>query len=514
MSDLGPMDYIRQNPDIKELARKLNKIQNDILLMQSQIAANVNAASAGHIAENRPDNEIITGSGKSASSVSSGTDSVPDTGSFSDDDFVIFDEGDDTKLIKMVLAALTTATTRTLTMPDKNLSFAIDTGAEVIDHLEGLSVTIPVTGDWIIYSDGGVLKRALISELEKIIDHGSVGGLADDDHTQYLLADGSRNVTGNMIFEDSVKALFGTDSDGEVYHDDADMYIINNKGKIYIQPVDATKGIILRTGATVKIQDAEDSNLNVFNLNTTSRLLQIAVDLALTDSSKRFAVGAAVQDRIGIINFPVIATANAVGFQNDFDVNVSGNSFGQYNRVEILTTKTSTIHYTIYITNPIGAGAITTNYGMYIEEQTKGGTDFDLFLASDLAEKKTTTAWTATSDVRIKTVLRDYVAGLTEILGIQPRVFRHNGQFGFEDTGEEHVGVVADEIELVLPNTVKTSTHHYKIGDDDDGPIMDEVPLKKFNPHEMFFTMVNAIKELSAKNDALQSRIEALEARK
>jgi len=32
------------------------------------------------------------------------------------------------------------------------------------------------------------------------VDHGGVGGLGDDDHTQYFLADGSRDITGNFIF--------------------------------------------------------------------------------------------------------------------------------------------------------------------------------------------------------------------------------------------------------------------------------------------------------------------------
>jgi len=36
------------------------------------------------------------------------------------------------------------------------------------------------------------------------IDHGSLGGLSDDDHSKYLLVDGSRNCTGEMEFEDEV----------------------------------------------------------------------------------------------------------------------------------------------------------------------------------------------------------------------------------------------------------------------------------------------------------------------
>jgi hypothetical protein len=38
------------------------------------------------------------------------------------------------------------------------------------------------------------------------IDHGSLAGLADDDHPQYFLADGSRELTGNVSFASSVTA--------------------------------------------------------------------------------------------------------------------------------------------------------------------------------------------------------------------------------------------------------------------------------------------------------------------
>ncbi|MCP4900040.1 MAG: hypothetical protein GY906_23980 [bacterium] len=37
-----------------------------------------------------------------------------------------------------------------------------------------------------------------------ISDHGGLTGLADDDHTQYLLADGTRNLTGNMAVDGGV----------------------------------------------------------------------------------------------------------------------------------------------------------------------------------------------------------------------------------------------------------------------------------------------------------------------
>jgi len=36
-------------------------------------------------------------------------------------------------------------------------------------------------------------------------DHGDLSGLSDDDHTQYLLANGSRNLTGDLAVDSGVK---------------------------------------------------------------------------------------------------------------------------------------------------------------------------------------------------------------------------------------------------------------------------------------------------------------------
>lgn len=54
------------------------------------------------------------------------------------------------------------------------------------------------------------------------IDHGYLGGLDDDDHTQYLLADGSRDLTGNLAVDAGI-TIDGVDisahaADGDAHH--------------------------------------------------------------------------------------------------------------------------------------------------------------------------------------------------------------------------------------------------------------------------------------------------------
>ena len=43
---------------------------------------------------------------------------------------------------------------------------------------------------------------------EGSIDHGSITGLGDDDHTQYVLADGTRDITGDFTFAGSWEVIF------------------------------------------------------------------------------------------------------------------------------------------------------------------------------------------------------------------------------------------------------------------------------------------------------------------
>jgi hypothetical protein len=59
-----------------------------------------------------------------------------------------------------------------------------------------LSATAPSAAGQVLAWDGGAWTPALLPA--GITDHGALGGLGDDDHPQYLLADGTRSPTGNL----------------------------------------------------------------------------------------------------------------------------------------------------------------------------------------------------------------------------------------------------------------------------------------------------------------------------
>ena len=54
-------------------------------------------------------------------------------------------------------------------------------------------------------------------------DHGSLGGLADDDHDQYLLVDGSRDGTGNQLFGGDVTVKGGDADDYHIFTTNSDI---------------------------------------------------------------------------------------------------------------------------------------------------------------------------------------------------------------------------------------------------------------------------------------------------
>jgi len=50
-------------------------------------------------------------------------------------------------------------------------------------------------------NQGGNTRKVALSAIEAVIDHGSIAGLGGDDHTQYILVDGTRNFSGAVEFD-------------------------------------------------------------------------------------------------------------------------------------------------------------------------------------------------------------------------------------------------------------------------------------------------------------------------
>lgn len=117
-----------------------------------------------------------------------------------------------------------------------------------------------------------------------------------------------------------------------------------------------------------------------------------------------------------------------------------------------------------------------------------------LRLKSGLAFKTGGGPWAALSDRRVKQDIRNFQPGLSALEKIRPVSYRYNGLGETTDTKTTFVGVVAQELEPVLPFMVTTRTA--KLRPEDKQP----TELKQVDPNAFTYLLINAVKELSAEN--------------
>lgn len=104
------------------------------------------------------------------------------------------------------------------------------------------------------------------------------------------------------------------------------------------------------------------------------------------------------------------------------------------------------------------------------------------------------------SDARVKTVNGPYTAGLAQINAINPVEYSLNeiSASKLAAEGNTNIGVIAQEIETVMPETV-----HQITGLVDNQVVND---LRVFDAGPLIFALINAVKELSAEITALKAQ--------
>jgi hypothetical protein len=127
-----------------------------------------------------------------------------------------------------------------------------------------------------------------------------------------------------------------------------------------------------------------------------------------------------------------------------------------------------------------------------------------LILDNSTAQKTTGTTWSNPSDVRLKDNIQDYTKGLSELMQVNVKTWEYNGKGGTIQ-GTKGLGVIADEIKEVLPDTV--DDYKAKLNADDEKV----TAIKKFDATEITWLMLKSIQEQQAIITDLKSRIEVLE---
>ena len=168
------------------------------------------------------------------------------------------------------------------------------------------------------------------------------------------------------------------------------------------------------------------------------------------------------------------------------------------------------IGYNAYVSNPGAQSGQNAQVVLGSSLQGKGANT--AFIKGPAYQSNNSSSWSTTSDERVKTNITDYTLGLDALSQVNVKTFNYRsdsdiatnspelaGSNGLVneglDTEKTDVGIIAQELELILPNTITTR---------DNG-------MKSVNKDELFWVMLNSIKELKTANDSLVARVEALE---
>lgn len=116
------------------------------------------------------------------------------------------------------------------------------------------------------------------------------------------------------------------------------------------------------------------------------------------------------------------------------------------------------------------------------------------------AEKPGGGAWGNYSDMRVKKNINNYTKGLKEILSIHPISYQYNGKGQTMDNGVTYIGVIAQEMEKILPTTVS-------IKGTNDFP-----DQRYYDGSELTYTLINAIKEQQSQIEEIKKQNELLKA--
>ncbi|MDD4939996.1 MAG: tail fiber domain-containing protein [Candidatus Omnitrophica bacterium] len=161
--------------------------------------------------------------------------------------------------------------------------------------------------------------------------------------------------------------------------------------------------------------------------------------------------------------------------------------YGSYNEL----TSTGNTYLATAAAGKVGVGTAAPGvYKLYVNGS--------LAVNSNTADKTGAVTWGVLSDARLKEAVGDFGYGLDKIMELKPVRYRYKqNNIAGADPSKEHIGFIAQEVASVLPEAVRENSEGYLVIDSD--PIL--------------WTMLNAIKELKIKNQALEERVSALESK-
>jgi len=113
--------------------------------------------------------------------------------------------------------------------------------------------------------------------------------------------------------------------------------------------------------------------------------------------------------------------------------------------------------------------------------------------------------WSNYSDARVKKDVHPLRWGLEELRAVHPVTYKYNGLGGTTDDGHQYVGVIAQELEKILPSMVTSRAGKLRSTD------TEQTAIKVVDPSAFTFVLINAVKEQQEIIDRQEHRIAALE---
>jgi hypothetical protein len=241
---------------------------------------------------------------------------------------------------------------------------------------------------------------------------------------------------GGITMPDDAKALFGTGSDLEIYHDGSNSYIHDSgTGSLNLRGTD----LYLRNAANeVYVICASDGAVslrydNVTKLATKATGVTVTGEMAATTIAASGAVTTGPLTTTGDINLSGelnlnAASNNYIDFTDALHIRAAGSSPAYEDSIYCLKNAQTVLMYN-------GAGKInTTNTGV--------GVTGDVVASGNV---------TAYSDLRIKDNLEVIPDALSKVEQLNGYTYTRTDS---EDKQEKHTGVIAQEVLKVLPEAV------------------------------------------------------------
>ena len=119
-------------------------------------------------------------------------------------------------------------------------------------------------------------------------------------------------------------------------------------------------------------------------------------------------------------------------------------------------------------------------------------------IVNGLAQKTNGGVWGATSDKRVKKEIRPFNEGLKKLLLFDPVVYKFNGKGGTIDNGRDYIGLIAQDVEKVMPDLIISQRIKLDAEDNEESEVLghDLSPLT--------FMFINAMKELNDRVEKLE----------